>query len=70
MLLIEPSGTKFNEILIEIDAFSFKEMHLNISSAKWRSFCPWRSVGGELIFNMAFDKVDHEILSNAKYCLD
>ena len=39
LLLIEPLGTNFSEILIEIHAFSFKKMHLNMSSAKWRPFC-------------------------------
>ena len=39
ILLIEPLGTKFSEILIEIYTFSFKKMHLNISSAKGRPFC-------------------------------
>ena len=39
ILLIGPLGTKFNEILIEIHAFSFKEMHLKMSSGKWRPSC-------------------------------
>ena len=39
ILLIGPLGTNFSEILIEIDTFSFKKMHLKISSAKWRPFC-------------------------------
>ena len=39
ILLIGPLGTNFNEILIEIHAFSFKKMHLKMSSAKWRPFC-------------------------------
>ena len=39
MLLIGPVGTNFNEILIEIHTFSFKKMHLNMSSGKWRPFC-------------------------------
>ena len=39
ILLIGPLGTKFDEILIEIDTFSFKEMHLKMSSGKWRPFC-------------------------------
>ena len=29
----------FSEILIKIDSFSFKKMHLKMSSAKWRPFC-------------------------------
>ena len=29
ILLIGPLGTEYSEILIEIDTFSFKKMHLN-----------------------------------------
>ena len=39
LLLIRPLGTNFNEILIGFQAFSFKKMHLKMSSAKWRPFC-------------------------------
>ena len=38
LLLIGPLGTNFSEILIEILTFSFKKMHLKVSSAKWRLF--------------------------------
>ena len=39
ILLIGPLGTNFNEILIKIHTFSFKKMHLKMSSGKWRPFC-------------------------------
>ena len=39
ILLIQHLGTNFSEILIRIQAFSFKKMHLKMSSAKWRPFC-------------------------------
>ena len=39
ILLIGPLGTKFSEILTEIHTFSFKKMHLKMSSGKWRPFC-------------------------------
>ena len=39
ILLIRPLGTNFSEILIGIQTFSFKKMHLKMSSAKWRPFC-------------------------------
>ena len=39
ILLIGPLGTNFNEILIGYQTFSFKKMHLKMSSAKWRPFC-------------------------------
>ena len=38
ILLFAPLGTNFNEILIRIQTFSFKKMHLKMSSAKW---CPF-----------------------------
>ena len=39
ILLIGPLGTYFSEILTGIQTFSFKKMHLKMSSAKWCSFC-------------------------------
>ena len=39
ILLIGPIGTNFNEMLIEIHAFSFAKIHLKMSSGKWRPFC-------------------------------
>ena len=39
LLLIRQLGTNFSEILIGIQIFSFKKMHLKMSSAKWRPFC-------------------------------
>ena len=39
ILLIGPLGTKFGEISTEIYTFSFKKMHLKMSSEKWRSSC-------------------------------
>ena len=38
-LLIGPLRTNFSEILIEILTFSYKKMHLNVSSGKWWPFC-------------------------------
>ena len=39
ILLIGPLGTNFSEILIGIQTFSVKKMHLKMLSAKWRPFC-------------------------------
>ena len=39
ILLIGPFGTYFSEILIEFQTFSFKNMHLKMSSGKWRPSC-------------------------------
>ena len=38
ILLIGPLATKFSEILIRVQTFSFKKMHMKMS-AKWRPFC-------------------------------
>ena len=40
LLSIGPIGTNFSETLIKMQNFSFMKMHLKISSAKWRPFCP------------------------------
>ena len=39
ILLIGPLGTNFSETLNGIQTFSFKKMHLKMSSAKWRPSC-------------------------------
>ena len=39
ILLIGPLWINFNEILIENRTFSFKKIHLKMSSVKWRPFC-------------------------------
>ena len=44
ILLNGPLGTNSSEILIEIYPFSFKKMHLKMSSGKWQPFCLGLSV--------------------------
>ena len=39
IFFIWPLGTNFSEVFIEIHKFSFKKMHLKMSSAKYRPFC-------------------------------
>ena len=39
MLLIGNLGTNFGKIVIRIQTYSFKKMHLKMSSAKWHPFC-------------------------------
>ena len=39
ILLIGPLKANFSDILIEIQTFSFKKMHLKMSPGKWRPFC-------------------------------
>ena len=38
ILLIGPLGSNISEMLIEIHTFSFKKIHLKMSSGKWRPF--------------------------------
>ena len=45
ILLIGPLGTNFNEMLIEIHAFSFTKIHLKMLSGKWQPFCIISSAG-------------------------
>ena len=44
ILPIGPLGTNFSQILVAIHTFTFKRMHLKISSGKWRPFCLGPSV--------------------------
>ena len=39
ILLIWHLATNFSEMLIEYEMFSFKKIHLKMSSAKWNPFC-------------------------------
>ena len=39
IMLIEPLGTNFSEILIGTQIFWFTKMRLKMSSAEWRPFC-------------------------------
>ena len=40
LLSIGPLGTNLSEILIKIKNFLLTKIHLKISSARWRPFCP------------------------------
>ena len=62
ILLIRTSGTNFSEIVSQIHAFSFKKMHLKMSSAKWRSFCL-----GLNVLNSG-KRTLHQVLWNADNC--
>ena len=52
-LLIGLLGTNFREILLGIQTFSFRKMHLKMLSAKWHQFCL-----GLNVLNMT-DKIWH-----------
>ena len=57
LLLIWPLGTNFSEIVIEIDIFSFKKMHLKISSGKCRPFCLGLNVLSQCYISVAKKKL-------------
>ena len=46
LLLIGSLEINFSEILIKIRHFLYKNMHLKLSSTKWRPFCPGGGGGG------------------------
>ena len=53
ILLIGPLGTNFSEILFEIFTFSFKKMHVKMSSVKWRpSFLGLNVITGPAMHNI------------------
>ena len=52
ILLIETLGTNYREILSEIHTFSFKKIHLKMSSAKWRSFCQGLNVLNNIVISI------------------
>ena len=60
ILLIGPLGTNFSENLIEIKMFSFRKMHVKMSSAKWFRFC--------LGLNVLNYKITH-LKSIANFCI-
>ena len=47
---------KISEILIEIYTFSFKIMHLKISSVKWRPFCLGPNVNMDKMFMLVYSR--------------
>ena len=62
ILLIGPLGTNFSEILTEIHTFSFKKMHLKMSSGKWWPFCLGLNVLRSIIIIMEFHNTTITIL--------
>ena len=50
ILLIGPLGTNFSEIFIKIHIFSFKKMHLKVSSGNCQPFCLGLNVSNYVIF--------------------
>ena len=63
LLSIEPLGTNCSEILINIQNFSVTKMHMKLSSAKRRQFCPG---GDELIPGKHTNRVIPGIWSNSR----
>ena len=59
ILLIEPLRTNFSEILFGIQTFSFKKLHLKMSSAKWRPFCLGLNVLTHWGLMMPYHRIHH-----------
>ena len=57
ILLIEPLEINFSEVLIEINTFAFKKMHLKVSSAKWWRFCLGLEVLSEPTIWQAYNRL-------------
>ena len=75
ILLIRTIGTNFSEILSVIHTFSFKKMHLKMSSGKWRPFClgllmapPTRAPQTSNWWHLSWDK-DACSVSAHQHCL-
>ena len=65
ILVIEPLGTNPSEILIKIHTFSFKKMHLKISSGKCRPFC----LGLNMLMTMEVRHRIHRWLKGNQICI-
>ena len=50
IMLSRTLGTNFSEIIREIHTFSFKKMHLKMSSGKWRPYCLGLNVLSSVIY--------------------
>ena len=74
ILLIRHLGTNFSEISRAIHTFSFKKMHLKMSSGKWRPSCLGLNVLTEGYSNidslMGSYWLRHMIIDSAKYCME
>ena len=55
LLLIGPLGTNISETLINIQTFSFRNMHLKKSSGKWRPYC----LGLNVLINLDWNSRSH-----------
>ena len=58
IMSIRPQRTYFSEILFEIGKFSFKKMHLKMSSAKWWPFCLGLNVSNVIPYHLS--EIDHD----------
>ena len=73
LLLIGPLRTNFSEILIEIHTFSFRKMHLKMSSGKWRPQCvneSTDSMQSHLTWSPALAFITDSTISSALWSLN
>ena len=62
LLSTGPFGTNFDAISIKIQDFSFTKMHLKITSAEWRPFCPGRD-DWRLLFTLGLSPTGFNLVS-------
>ena len=63
ILLIRPFETNFSGILIKIHTFSFKKIHLKMSSGKWRPFCLGLNVLNRIEYGIPFKWIKHSLFA-------
>ena len=66
ILLIRTLGTNFSEILSEIHIFSFRKLHLKMSSGKWWLFCLSLNVL-RLLLHLPGEQLSFDCNKRAKY---
>ena len=66
--LIEPLGTKFREILIITQTFSFKEMHLKMSSSKRQPFCLGLNVLTSMVWALILIGIHYRMMHELTWC--
>ena len=62
-----PLRTIFNKIFIEIYPFSFKKMHLKMSSRKWHPFLSWFQIVKYQAYRIIFQKINNTKVSTIYY---
>ena len=60
LVVISPSRTYLNEILLDIQSFIFKKMHLKMLCAKWQPSCPGLKMLASIRDRMMWMKINED----------